>query len=202
MNSQPPALSTPSAVRKQRILLVDTYAAKRDLRAGILRKLGIEVDCAADISEARSLWRADSYNLVLVDARKDSSDLEGFRAEIQSAKPPQRVAFLVGKPEYLAALPCFDSGIPAPKANLDTPLGKVVTGLFLAACESLPRRWGFQEAAWRIAATRSLKDPRPDQPRADGKRLPWSWAEAVKHHSKSSPLGSGPSTDSTQKEIA
>ena len=56
-----PALA---AIKKKRVLLIDTSSRKRELRAEIMRKLGIEVDCAADIAEARSWWRADLYNLI------------------------------------------------------------------------------------------------------------------------------------------
>ena len=37
----------------------------------------------------------------------------------------------------------------------------MVIAMYANACVALPRRYGFQEASWRIAATRSLKDPRP-----------------------------------------
>src|SRR5438309_327935 len=46
-------------VKKRRVLLVDTSPSKRELRAETMRRLGMDVDCAADISEARSWWRAD-----------------------------------------------------------------------------------------------------------------------------------------------
>src|SRR2546422_277371 len=46
-------------VKKRRVLLVDTSTSKRELRAETMRRLGMDVDCAADISEARSWWRAD-----------------------------------------------------------------------------------------------------------------------------------------------
>jgi len=59
----PPAslLSTPisDGVKKKRVLLVDTSRAKRELRAEVMRKFGMDVDCAADVDEARSWWRAD-----------------------------------------------------------------------------------------------------------------------------------------------
>ena len=51
---------------RRRVLLLDTSQSKRDLRADVMRKLGIEVDCAADVMEARCWWRADLYNLVLI----------------------------------------------------------------------------------------------------------------------------------------
>src|SRR5881397_2813310 len=96
--SRPSSTSYASLSGKRRILLVDTFANKRDLRAKIMRKLGVEVDCAADITEARALWQADSYSLVLVDVRNDSVNVQEFCSEVRSAKPPQAVAFLVGKP--------------------------------------------------------------------------------------------------------
>src|SRR5215469_15625106 len=65
----PPALPLaapiPGAVKKKRVLLVDTSQAKREMRAEVMRKLGVDVDCAADITEARSWWRAALYDIVL-----------------------------------------------------------------------------------------------------------------------------------------
>jgi CheY-like chemotaxis protein len=174
------ALGIPLAARK-RVLLVDTHATLRDLRAQIIRKLGAEVDCAADVSEARSLWQADSYSLVLVDVRNDASNVQEFCDEIRSAKPPQTVAFLVGKPDYLAVSPASDDTGLRPADNGHNPWGETVIAIYANACEALPRRYGFQEAAWRIAATRSLKDPRPGRAASDGKPR-WSWADAVNRH--------------------
>jgi hypothetical protein len=61
----PLALSAPipDAVKKKRVLLIDKSYAKRDLRAEVLRKLGIDVDSAADIVEARVWWRPALYDL-------------------------------------------------------------------------------------------------------------------------------------------
>ena len=123
----------PPAVRgKKRILLIDSYPTKRDLRAKILRKMGVEVDCAADISEARSLWQADSYNLVLMDVRRDPRSVDAFCAEMKDAKPPQRMAFLVGKPEYLGAAPGSDGEIPMVDTTRNGPslvIFRVLQGL-------------------------------------------------------------------------
>ena len=74
--------------RNKRILLVVSDVVRRDLRAWVLRKLGADVECAADISEARSLWRADSYNLVLLDVIRDARNEEKFCIDIKAAKPP------------------------------------------------------------------------------------------------------------------
>ena len=64
----PAKLSPPDAspAKKKRVLLLDTSQTRRDLRADVMRRLGIDVDCAADVLEARCWWRADLYNLVLI----------------------------------------------------------------------------------------------------------------------------------------
>jgi len=181
--SRPSSTSFASLSGKRRILLVDTYANKRDLRAKIMRKLGVEVDCAADITEARALWQADSYSLVLVDVRNDSVNVQEFCSEIRSAKPPQAVAFLVGKPDYLAGTPGADEVLVVGTNNGHDAWGQTVAALYANACEALPRRWGFQEASWRIAAVRTLNDPRPGRSPVEKKRPNWSWTDSVKQHS-------------------
>lgn len=184
-----PAL--PPAVSKKRILLVVSDDVRRDLRARVLRKLGADVECAADISEARSLWRADSFNLVLLDVLREERNAEEFCAEVKAAKPPQAVAFLVGKPEYIAAFSRGHEVAAAGDGNGHAAWGEVVASLFAGACEGLPRRWGFQEAAWRIAAARSMKDPCRNQSRnytkvsarIHEKSAVPTWAEAIAQHS-------------------
>src|SRR6266436_9946925 len=92
-------------VKKRRGLLVDTSPSKRELRAETMRRLGVDVDCACDISEARSWWRADLYNLVLINMENELEDRDRFCEEVRGATPPQQLVFLVGKPGYLANLP-------------------------------------------------------------------------------------------------
>ena len=172
-----PAVAVVASNRKKRVLLVDSVASKRDLRARVLRQMGVEVDCAADVSEARALWQADSYNLVLLDVRREPANVEAFCTEMQDAKTPQRIAYLVGKPEYLGALPAIGSELVEDISRGKNIWSEVVASLFIDSCELLPRRHGFVEASWRIAATRSLKDPRPKN---GGARSPWSWADGFR----------------------
>src|SRR6476661_10962423 len=101
----PISLSVPGPFKKKRVLLVDESAKKRDLRAEVMRKLGIDVDCAADILEARSWWRADLYDLVLLNMENGNGNRDKFCEDIRGATPPQRLAFLVGGPAYLADSP-------------------------------------------------------------------------------------------------
>ncbi|MBZ5719235.1 MAG: hypothetical protein LAO03_02535 [Acidobacteriia bacterium] len=181
MNKPGNGSALPPITTKKRILLVDSFGTRRDLRARVMRKLGIEVDCAADISEARSLWRVDSYNLVLMNVRNEPDNVDAFCCEVRAATPPQVVAFLVGKPGYLAAAQDLASPI-VDEQNGDGPWAAMVEKLFADSCESLPNRWGIREASWRIRAARSLKDPRSNGRPTNGRVS--SWADAVTRHSK------------------
>jgi CheY-like chemotaxis protein len=53
----PASAALPSKLKNKRVLLLDASATMRDLRAESMRKLGMEVDCAADVSEARAETR-------------------------------------------------------------------------------------------------------------------------------------------------
>jgi len=153
----PPALplsaAIPRAVKKKRVLLVDTSQAKRELRAEVMRKLGIDVDCAADIAEARSWWRAALYDLVLINMEKGLGHRDRFCDEVRTANPPQRLAFLVGQPEYLADSPHADEESPMPNADDHVVVNLKVT--FAADRGALAQRWGILEASRRISAVRS-----------------------------------------------
>jgi CheY-like chemotaxis protein len=144
---------------KRRVLLVDTSTTSRDLRAETMRKLGMDVDCAADISEARSWWRADLYNLVLLNVENELGHRDRFCADIRGATPPQQIAFLVGKPEYLADSPGAD-GTPGDKGSDQFPPGDVRAALSADISRGLQQRWGILEACRRISAVRSVSDAR------------------------------------------
>jgi len=184
-------LSVPASIlaapKKKRVLLIDACVTKRDLRAGVMRRLGIEVDCAADISEARLLWRADSYGLVLLNVGGEEGIRDLFCSEIKGAKPPQKVAFLVGRPEFLSDAPQSDGAADIVEVGDQRLWAEVVARAFTRGSKNGAQTWGIQEACWRISAVRSLKDPRPkDDHRAPAleKDKPSKWAEAVRRHSK------------------
>jgi CheY-like chemotaxis protein len=143
-----------SAVKKNRVLLVDTSAHKRSLRAEIMRKLGMDVDCAADIGEARSWWRADLYDLVLINMEKGEGYRDQFCEDVRSASPLQRLAFLVGKPEYLANSPNVDEVLPVRNGHDGSVAGDIKAALS-ADVGGLSQRWGILEASRRISAVRS-----------------------------------------------
>jgi hypothetical protein len=157
----------PGEVKKRRVLLVDTSQAKRELRAEAMRKLGMDVDCAADIAEARSWWRAALYDLVLINMEKGLGYRDKFCDDVRSATPPQRLAFLVGQPEYLANLPNGDEESPTQTTNRidDQIIGDLKLNL-AGDRENPAQRWGILEASQRISAVRSKSIARTQAMRA------------------------------------
>jgi CheY-like chemotaxis protein len=164
----PPALplsaAIPSGDKKKRVLLVDTSQGQRELRAEVMRKLSMDVDCAADIAEARLWWRAALYDLVLINMEKGLGDRDRFCEEIRSATPPQRLAFLVGQPEYLADSPNADEESPVQKAD-DQIVGDLKVA-FAADRADSTQRWGILEASRRISSVRSASLARSKAMRA------------------------------------
>src|ERR1700730_17717715 len=110
----PPLIGSPlseplaSKLKNKRVLLLDTSAPMRESRAESMRKLGMEVDCAADISEARSWWRADLYRLVLIDMESGLGHRDKFCDDMRRATPPQQISFFLGKADDLAAAPAAE----------------------------------------------------------------------------------------------
>jgi hypothetical protein len=150
----------PPPIKKKRVLLVDCSRAKRDLRAEIMRKLGMDVDCAEDISEARTWWRADLYNLVLISAENEHGRRDKFCEDIRGAIPPQQMAFLVGKPEYLANSPSMDATPILSENGEPAMLEDVKVALASHIASNPPQRWGIMEACKRISVVRSASEAR------------------------------------------
>lgn len=153
----------PDAVKKKRVLLIDGSHAKRDLRAEVMRKLGIDVDSAADIVEARVWWRPALYDLVLINMEKGRGQRDRFCDDVRRATPPQRLAFLVGRPEYLtdslnenqeSAMESSYEQAADPSAHRIFPAGDPV------------QRWGILEASRKISAVRSASIARTQAMRA------------------------------------
>lgn len=149
-----------AAPKKKRVLLVDSSRTKRDLRSETMRRIGIDVDCAADVSEARCWWRPDLYDLVLIHTLDAAGPLDRFCNDLRNATPPQRIMFLVGSPAFLSATPGAVSVLTTEQKDLamslpnqsGIPLGKGTNGG--------PQRWGILEACRRISEIRSVCDAR------------------------------------------
>lgn len=149
----------PGPIKRKRVLLVDTSRANRELRAEIMRGVGMDVDCAADISEGRAWWRADLYNLVLISAENEHGRRDKFCEDIRGAIPAQQVEFLVGKPKYLSASPNLDE-VPALSDGGVELREEVRATLAAQTAGNRPPRWGILEACQRISAVRSTADAR------------------------------------------
>ncbi len=146
-------------MKKKRVLLVDTCRAQRDMRGETMRRLGMEVDCAADISEARCWWRPELYNLVLFHVETELPHMYKFWDDIRAATPSQQIAFLVGQPEYLAASPNGNAS-GREEASSATELSDVPASVSVDHAPGVPKYWGIMEACRRIAAVRSVADAR------------------------------------------
>jgi CheY-like chemotaxis protein len=87
---------------KKTVLLVDSNSQTRESRAKVLRTLGATVHCASSPGVARMRFDSGSYNLVLVDLGVDVGGAERLAEELRSKKPRQLLAFLVGRPLFVA----------------------------------------------------------------------------------------------------
>lgn len=151
-------LASDQRPKKKRLLLLDANTGKCAVRVKVLGKAGFDVDYASDTIAARTLWRAHSYNLVLIDLRHDAENAATFCTEIKADNPRQIIAFLVGKPAYLSSCPIpeLDSDPAAPSG-----WGEKAAMLLTRDCSPAQVRGGFLEATLRMSAKRSLKDSRP-----------------------------------------
>jgi len=146
------------ALKKKRVLLVDSSRITRDLRSETMRRLGAEVDCAANISEARCWWRPDLYNLVLVNVPASKSQTEKFCGDIRRLMPHQQIMFLVGKPDYLAVVPRDDQS--ASQNGEDDVVAPPDQAQADFARNGSAQCWGILEACRRISAVRSKMNAR------------------------------------------
>ena len=152
----------PDAVKKKRVLLIDTSDAKRDLRADVMRKRGIDVDSAADIVEARVWWKPSLYDLVLISMEKGRGQRDKFCDDVRSATPPQRLVFLVGQPEYLADSPKEE--LVAENGDGQAAIG--TKRIVATDPGDATQRWGILEASRRISVVRSASVARTQAMRA------------------------------------
>src|SRR5208282_6842894 len=134
------------------ILLMDTNPERRELRKKIMALHGVEMISAGDLHEAALIWHRDRYDMVLIDIRRDYRGALALRDEIKKESPDQIVAFLVGKPDYVALHPAPDSYTPE---ETGMEWGESLRKADRESCELLPQRNGFVEASWRIAASKT-----------------------------------------------
>ncbi len=133
------------------------------MRTKILMLRGVDVVGATDVIEATSIWQPDRYDLILVDIRMDHRSCIAWRDEIKKQKPQQIIAFLVGKPNYIALHPSPGSYVAEEHG---AEWGDSLRVAISSGCAALPQRNGLLEARWRIAAGKKLSgvSPRTLQP--------------------------------------
>ena len=146
------------AAHKKRVLLVDSSRATRDLRSETMRRLGAEVDCAADISEARCWWKPDFYNLVLMNVACSKTQTDRFCEDVRRLMPQQQIMFMVGGPDYLATVPREDQVTPEDGQEPNVVPTEEIT--VASASNGSSQRWGILEACRRISAVRSKMEAR------------------------------------------
>jgi CheY-like chemotaxis protein len=88
----------------RRILLIDHNATKQNLRATILRNYEIEVHTASSLADAASLWKTNSYDLVLLAAQEKSEEATALSTQMRAVNPRQRIGLLVGPPAFVREL--------------------------------------------------------------------------------------------------
>jgi len=119
------------------------------------------------------------YNLVLINVAGETDSRDKFCTDIRSANPPQRIAFFVGGPEYLAAAPHSDEAAAEP--DTDALHKEMVAALLAQASGNSSQRWGILEACRKISSVRSASEARSRVIRETAR--PSRWAEAIEQHS-------------------
>jgi hypothetical protein len=133
----------------RKVLLFDLDHRRREIRAANLRTRGLDVLCARNLQEVHDYWHVQTFRLVLLDAG-DCPDVVKFSEEVRSDDPRQRLAFFVGKPDYLAFLPAIMDDAVVP---MNDPANVSVDEAF----KSLSNRNGFMEASLRMQLARSSR---------------------------------------------
>lgn len=135
--------------RSPRVLVVDDEADLRELLELTLVGMGLDVDCAADLGQARQLLASSRYALCLTDMRLPDGDGLSLVSEIGAAHPETPVA-------VITAFGSAETAVAALKAGAFDYLPKPVA---LDALRTLVR------SALRLSA---LDEPGADSPAPTG----------------------------------
>jgi DNA-binding NtrC family response regulator len=90
----------------------------------ILQNAGYSVTQVKNVEEARLVWQAARFALVLVAAPTHTKDIEEFCEELKVLYPPQSVALLTGWYTFVPKDSCPDAAIPR-SANPETFVARV-----------------------------------------------------------------------------
>ena len=124
--------------RSPRVLVVDDEADLRELLELTLVGMGLDVDCAADLGQARRLLGTWRYDLCLTDMRLPDGDGLSLVSEIGAAHPETPVAVITAFGSAETAVAALKAGafdyLPKPVA-LDAMRTLVRSALRLSALE-------------------------------------------------------------------
>jgi len=141
MNSSFPSDSTRPTVRGRRsprVLVVDDEADLRELLELTLVGMGLDVDCAADLGQARQLLASSRYSLCLTDMRLPDGDGLSLVSEISASHPETPVAVITAFGSAETAVAALKAGafdyLPKPVA-LDALRTLVRSALRLSALD-------------------------------------------------------------------
>jgi hypothetical protein len=97
--------------------------------------------------------------LVLIKIGNGLGHRDKLCEDIRRATPPQQMAFLVGKPEYLANSPGAERAALVPEDGVEVLQHERQAGV-PADFGGAPQRWGILEASRKISAVRSAATAR------------------------------------------
>ena len=124
--------------RSPRVLVVDDEADLRELLELTLVGMGLDVDCAADLGQARQLLSSSRYALCLTDMRLPDGDGLSLVSEIGAAHPETPVAVITAFGSAETAVAALKAGafdyLPKPVA-LDALRTLVRSALRLSALD-------------------------------------------------------------------
>jgi len=102
-----------------RLLLVDRYCSKRRLRTTVFRNCEIAIEAVGSVREAVGVLTLQRFDLILMAARPDQ--MPGICNQLRKLAPRQRIALLVGPPDYLRDMPgeakAAEQPLASPSAN-------------------------------------------------------------------------------------
>jgi CheY-like chemotaxis protein len=82
----------------EKILVVDDEASIRDSTALMLGRLGFSVDTAENGAEARAMFEAKHYDVVLTDLRMPGMDGQELAKQLKSINPDLKVILVTALP--------------------------------------------------------------------------------------------------------
>jgi two-component system, NtrC family, response regulator PilR len=138
----------PDLPQTPRVLVVDDEADLRELLELTLIGMGLDVDCAADLGQARSYLSKKVYSLCLCDMRLPDGDGLSLVAQIRTARPELPVA-------VITAFGSAENAVAALKAGAFDYLSKPVA---LDALRSLVRTALKLPMPGRVAAQEQVSE--------------------------------------------